>query len=105
MTNADLQKRFDACVKFINTTKPGDPNAMDIDNMMKLEFYAIYKQATVGDCTGKRPGMMNIVARYKYDAWKKLTDKKTTKDQAKELFCKRFREAGPKQYDIVMSKL
>jgi acyl-CoA-binding protein len=36
---------------------------------MKLEFYALYKQATVGDVGGKRPGMMDFVNRAKYDAW------------------------------------
>ena len=95
---AELQKRFEACVNFIHNIKPGDPDALEIDNMMKLEFYGMYKQATEGDCKGKRPGMMNIVARYKFDAWKALTDKKMTKDQAKELYCTRFKKIGPKQY-------
>ena len=39
---------------------------------MKLEFYALYKQATEGDVSGKRPGMMDFVGRAKYDAWEKL---------------------------------
>ena len=34
-----------------------------------LKLYALYKQATVGDVQGKRPGMMDFVARAKYDAW------------------------------------
>ena len=39
---------------------------------MKLEFYALYKQATEGDVSGKRPGMMDFVGRAKFDAWEKL---------------------------------
>lgn len=39
------------------------------DNQQLLRLYALYKQATAGDVTGKRPGMMNAVARAKYDAW------------------------------------
>ena len=34
-----------------------------------LALYALYKQATEGDATGKRPGMLDMVGRAKYDAW------------------------------------
>ena len=34
-----------------------------------LELYALYKQGTVGDVTGSRPGMMDFKGRAKYDAW------------------------------------
>lgn len=40
------------------------------DNQTKLNLYALYKQATKGDVEGKRPGMMNMVGRAKWDAWK-----------------------------------
>jgi len=34
-----------------------------------LELYALYKQATTGDATGDRPGMLDLRGRAKYDAW------------------------------------
>lgn len=34
-----------------------------------LELYGLYKQATEGDVRGKRPGMLDIRGRKKYDAW------------------------------------
>ncbi len=34
-----------------------------------LELYGLYKQATEGDVQGKRPGMLDIKGRAKYDAW------------------------------------
>lgn len=34
-----------------------------------LRLYALYKQGTAGDVTGKRPGMMDFKGRAKYDAW------------------------------------
>ncbi len=37
-----------------------------------LKLYALYKQATVGDVQGKRPGMMDFVNRAKYDAWAEM---------------------------------
>jgi len=34
-----------------------------------LELYAYFKQATVGDATGERPGMLDVKGRAKFDAW------------------------------------
>lgn len=45
-----------------------------------LELYALYKQATSGDVSGDRPGMMDLRGRAKYDAWAKR--KGMTKDAA-----------------------
>jgi diazepam-binding inhibitor (GABA receptor modulator, acyl-CoA-binding protein) len=42
------------------------------DNNTLLKLYALYKQATKGDASGKRPGMMDMVGRAKYDAWSEL---------------------------------
>ncbi len=49
-------------------------------NEALLDLYALYKQATIGDATGSRPGMLDMVGRAKYDAWVKL--KKTSKEDA-----------------------
>lgn len=61
----DLETRFNAAVDFIQNAE-GD---FKPSNELKLEFYGLYKQATQGDMTGKRPGMMDFVGRAKYDAW------------------------------------
>jgi diazepam-binding inhibitor (GABA receptor modulator, acyl-CoA-binding protein) len=34
-----------------------------------LELYSLYKQATAGDVSGSRPGMLDFKGRAKYDAW------------------------------------
>jgi diazepam-binding inhibitor (GABA receptor modulator, acyl-CoA-binding protein) len=34
-----------------------------------LELYALFKQGTAGDAEGKRPGLLDIKGRAKYDAW------------------------------------
>jgi acyl-CoA-binding protein len=36
-----------------------------------LELYALYKQATAGDVSGSRPGMLDMKGRAKFDAWTK----------------------------------
>ncbi len=34
-----------------------------------LNLYALYKQASVGDVSGARPGMLDFKGRAKFDAW------------------------------------
>jgi acyl-CoA-binding protein len=41
-------------------------------NDVLLRLYALYKQATVGDASGPRPGAFNMVSRAKFDAWSAL---------------------------------
>jgi diazepam-binding inhibitor (GABA receptor modulator, acyl-CoA-binding protein) len=45
-------------------TLPKTPDASEL-----LELYALFKQATVGDVSGDRPGMLDFKGRAKYDAW------------------------------------
>lgn len=39
------------------------------DNAALLRLYALYKQGSSGDVSGKRPGVVDFVGRAKYDAW------------------------------------
>jgi acyl-CoA-binding protein len=49
-----------------------------------LELYALYKQATVGDVTGERPGMLDFKGRAKYDAW--AAKRGSTKDDSMQSY-------------------
>jgi acyl-CoA-binding protein len=71
---ADLKKSFDTAAKEV-TKLPKRPSDSDM-----LELYALYKQATDGDVSGDRPGMLNLTGRAKYDAWAKK--KGVSKDKA-----------------------
>lgn len=71
----DLQARFEAASAASKTL----PSRPDNDTMLKL--YALYKQATSGDVTGKAPGMMDPVGRAKHAAWSKYAG--TSSDDAK----------------------
>jgi diazepam-binding inhibitor (GABA receptor modulating acyl-CoA-binding protein) len=42
------------------------------DNATLLKLYAFYKQATDGDVAGDKPGMFDLVAKKKYEAWEKI---------------------------------
>jgi len=50
------------------------------DNMTLLKIYALFKQGSVGDVEGSRPGFTDMVGRAKYDAWAGL--KGTSKEDA-----------------------
>ena len=54
------------------------------DNDTMLQLYALYKQATVGDNAGKRPGFTDPVGRAKFDAWAKM--KGVNSDAAKQQY-------------------
>ena len=53
-------------------------------NEQLLQLYSHFKQATVGDCAGKRPGAFDFKGRAKYDAWARL--KGQSVDDAKEAY-------------------
>lgn len=70
----DLQARFKKATEDV-TKMSKAPEALE-----KLKLYSMYKQATEGDNTGARPGIINPVGRAKYDAWKTLEG--TSKEDA-----------------------
>jgi len=49
-------------------------------NQHLLELYGLFKQATEGDLTGSRPGLLDLKGRAKFDAW--ASRKGLSKDQA-----------------------
>ena len=54
------------------------------DNDVLLKLYALYKQGTNGDASGKRPGFTSPVKRAKFDAWAGL--KGQSQDDAKQSY-------------------
>jgi carboxylesterase len=60
---ASLDADFDAATVASKTLRTAP------DNDTLLALYSLYKQATVGDVAGERPGALDMVNRAKYDAW------------------------------------
>jgi acyl-CoA-binding protein len=58
-----LQEQFEDAQKRVNALSER-PNTQAL-----LELYGLYKQATAGDATGSRPGMIDFKGRAKFDAW------------------------------------
>lgn len=74
----DLQADFDAAVE--NSKKLSQRP----DNATLLKIYGLYKQATLGDVTDKKPGFSDMIGRAKWDAWNAL--KGTPGDEAKRRY-------------------
>ncbi|KAL1285628.1 Acyl-CoA-binding protein [Trichinella pseudospiralis] len=63
---ADLVKEFEEVAEQVRRLKsrPADDEL--------LELYALYKQATVGDASGEKPGMFDFKGKSKWESWKKI---------------------------------
>lgn len=60
-----LDQAFETAQQQVQTLK-AKPN-----NDTLLNLYALYKQATVGNVKGSRPGLFDLKGQAKYDAWAK----------------------------------
>ena len=60
---SDLKTQFDAAVASSKSLSERP------DNSTLLKIYGLYKQATVGDNTDKKPGFSDMVGRAKWEAW------------------------------------
>jgi diazepam-binding inhibitor (GABA receptor modulating acyl-CoA-binding protein) len=75
---ADLQAAFESAVANSKSLSERP------DNTTLLQLYALYKQATAGDVTEKKPGFGDMIGRAKWDAWNAL--KGTAKDAAMQQY-------------------
>ena len=75
---ADLKADFEAAVA--NSKKLSQRP----DNTTLLKIYGLYKQATVGDNTEKKPGFGDMIGRAKWDAWNGM--KGTSSDDAMQQY-------------------
>lgn len=58
-----------------------------------LQFYALYKQGTVGDCNTSKPGIFNIQNRAKWNAWNDVRG--VPQDQARARYVENITEHFP----------
>lgn len=72
MAKSELEKQFEQALdKVRNAPEDG---AFKPGNEYKLRMYALYRQAVDGDVAGKKPGLFDVIGRYKYQAWESVKD-------------------------------
>ncbi len=84
---------FDKAVAYIRSLPKGEST---ITQEQQLQFYANFKQATVGKCTqhgGSQPWAVQFEARAKWDAWNNLGTKSA--DNAKADYVKLLDQTQP----------
>ena len=56
----------------LNNLKDIDMESLNISDSIKLDFYKLYKQATVGDCNIQEPYSIFYKAHAKWKAWNSI---------------------------------
>ena len=74
----DLEAEFERASREVHEL-PERPSNEEL-----LELYALFKQGSVGDVQGKRPGLVDFKGRLKYDAWAAL--KGMDRDEARRAY-------------------
>ncbi|XDG09263.1 hypothetical protein ABKA04_008878 [Annulohypoxylon sp. FPYF3050] len=71
------------------TSKPSNEDLLDL--------YALFKVGNAEDFSkAEKPGMFDLKARYKYQAWQKLADDGLTPEEAQERYVKKVEELKTK---------
>ncbi|KAF4697289.1 Acyl-CoA binding domain containing 5 [Perkinsus olseni] len=88
------EKDFNAAVAYVRGLPKGKS---PISTSKQLDFYSRFKQATIGTCVehgGSQPWAVQVEARAKWDAWKKLGD--MSRDEAMKEYVSMLTEVSPK---------
>lgn len=81
MSTPSCDQTFEQASTYMSNTP------MKLSNDVKLQLYALYKQSTVGPCNTSKPGLLEMTARAKWNAWNDLKqlDNNIAKQQYIEL--------------------
>jgi acyl-CoA-binding protein len=85
MSTSEIEDNFNFAVEQIRNSTSKNSKLTDA---IKLKFYALYKQATVGKCNTAQPWAYQIVDRSKWDAWNELDN--MSKETAMTKYCELF---------------
>ncbi|EDW12219.1 acyl-CoA-binding domain-containing protein 5 [Drosophila mojavensis] len=85
---ASIEERFQAAVNVIKGLPKNGPYQPSMSMMLK--FYGLFKQASEGDCSPKKPAFWDVVGRAKWDAWN--SNRHLTKEQAMQRYVESLQE-------------
>jgi diazepam-binding inhibitor (GABA receptor modulator, acyl-CoA-binding protein) len=87
-SRCDAMSQFEAALAYVQS---GEGPELSQDSL--LQFYALFKQATDGPCTGEAPSRLNVVAYEKWKAHKALGQ--MSEDEARETYCAELSQVAP----------
>ena len=80
--------------RFAGIASANGAHISTLSNDLKLRFYGLYKQATAGECAGKRPGAFDVTKRAKYDAWSAVTKRGLSRADARREYVELLAQHG-----------
>ena len=83
---ADVDAAFEAAAEVARSLAPSTDD--------RLKLYGLYKQATSGECAGKRPGAFDVTKRAKYDAWSAVTKRGLSRADARREYVELLAQHG-----------
>lgn len=85
---ASIEERFQAAVNVIKGLPKNGPYQPSMSMMLK--FYGLFKQASEGNCSPKKPAFWDVVGRAKWDAWN--SNRHLSKEQAMQRYVESLQE-------------
>ncbi len=85
MSKSEIEENFNFAVEQIRNSSSKDSKHSDD---IKLKFYALYKQATIGKCNISQPWAYHVVDRAKWNAWNNLGN--ISKETAMTQYCELY---------------
>ncbi|KAH8263348.1 hypothetical protein KR044_007602 [Drosophila immigrans] len=85
---AGIEERFQAAVNVIKGLPKNGP--YQPSTSMMLKFYGLFKQASEGGVTQKKPAFWDVVGRAKWDAWN--NNRHLSKEQAMQRYVESLQE-------------
>ncbi|EDW57857.1 acyl-CoA-binding domain-containing protein 5 [Drosophila virilis] len=85
---ASIEERFQAAVNVIKGLPKNGPYQPSMSMMLK--FYGLFKQASEGNCSPKKPPFWDVVGRAKWDAWN--SNRNLSKEQAMQRYVESLQE-------------
>ncbi|EJU05053.1 acyl-CoA-binding protein [Dacryopinax primogenitus] len=97
--------KFEKAVAIVQGLPKGGP--VKVSQEQQLEFYALYKQGTIGDVNTTRPGLLDFVGKAKWDAWKQLEGKSKEEAQKEyvELLLKVLKASGTSEGEQLIKEI
>lgn len=84
---SEMEQKFDRAAKYLQSI------VSELDQKALLTFYGLYKQSTVGQCNTPKPGIFNLQAKAKWNAWNELSN--VTKDIAMGRYIDKMEQLRP----------
>ncbi|MBW0508576.1 hypothetical protein O181_048291 [Austropuccinia psidii MF-1] len=101
-----IESKFNKAVEIVKALPSDGADKPTQDE--QLEFYALFKQATIGDVNTPKPGLLELTAKYKWNAWKSkegMSQEKAKEEYVEKLRSKLQQSSNPEDAKKILADL